>query len=164
MFHPNKNKLLQLFENEGSERELKALHAHVADCPRCAQYLQRLQRIEKALNQLDEATPPSHSFILIQNEIRRRAALPVPDPPAIRMRPLIQIMGVIGTMLTLVFIIQRWLIPTAVWDRLQECELVTILGQYGSLLVLVFVLISFFVLAFTPILILEKNKTVFPAK
>ncbi|MBN2089443.1 hypothetical protein JW964_07510 [candidate division KSB1 bacterium] len=164
MFHPNKNTLLQLYENDGTPRKLKTIREHVTNCPQCAAYLHRLQRIEGALNLIEDIEPLSDSFILIQNEIRYRDNLPVMAQKELRMWPLFQFMGVIGLILSLVFIIQRWFMPLSAWEWAQQCGFIARLGSYGTLLVLVFGVMSFIVLSLTPILILENNKLFFPIK
>lgn len=153
MQHPNKNRLLEYFYREGSEKEIKRTREHLHDCPDCREYLHTLEQTAGILNQLPEEVPPEKTFDLMIKDMDILPVKTMQKRQVVLALPYLQIALSIPFILAVLYFFQSKLRILPVWEILGKYSIIQVLGSYGLVAVIFFLIGSFVTLALAPVLL-----------
>ena len=160
MQHPNKNRLLEYFYNEGVDQDILKTREHLHSCLHCQEYLKTLENTTIFLDQLQEEKPEPQTLNLILDEIKPIQQKPVRERQFFLAVPYFQIALSIPFILAIIYFFQSRLSLMPIWESLEKIWIVETIGSFGVVTILFFFVGSFVTLTLAPILLFDIENNI----
>ena len=152
----SKNKLLDLYYEEGSKRHLLKIKKHSDECAECQDYLNLLQKTQNLSSQIPEVEPPLDAFDKIMGNlpIQKRKEK---RQPSIYKNPVFGILGGMLAIFIFVGLVSHLLVLWGGWEYLKRFDILQVMGPLLTTLCGVVLFGFFATLSLAPVLVLSNQ-------
>lgn len=161
MYCENKNKVLDLFFNEGSQHHKSEIRGHVENCAACREYLTQLKNTSEKLDRWEDERPSSKVFENILADVSSSIPKPVRQKQNSPLLAILQIAFGELFLIAIIYILNMKLTLAPFWNSIRNNWLVDSIGSVGIAVIIVLIAGTFIALSLAPILLYESRKKSF---